>query len=256
MDQEELSAASKHFDCVSLLSDIKPGDFVTYRYSLYPFAQDQEREILNIGATPINTFNQHRYVADLENYVIDLGTLTPLTWNRIQDIPEIGPFIVKGETNSRKSSWKKHMFAQNKAEAIEVYGLLCDDALICQQKIFVRQYVPLVTYTYGIGGVPITEEYRFFAAFGKIIAGGYYWQNYVDDLDFVPDYKQVPEDFLNKVLNLIDNKINFVVIDIARTQAGEWIVIELNDGCQSGLSCIDPESLYQNLKKSIIHKGL
>ncbi len=256
MDLEELEAASKHFECVSLLSDIEPGDFVTYRYSLYPFALDQEREILNIGAVPINTYGQHKYAADLQNYVQDLKELTPKTWDRIQDIPDVGPFILKGETNSRKSSWSKNMFAPTKADAIDVYGRLCDDALICQQKIFIRQYVPLVTYAIGIGGVPITEEYRFFAAFGEIIAGGYYWQNYVDDLGFVPNPDSVPREFLAEVLNRIGNQINFVVIDVARTQDGNWIVIELNDGCQSGTSCVDLDTLYSGLKSILIKRGI
>lgn len=256
MDSEELEAASKHFECVPLLTDINEGDFVIYRYSLFPFALDQEREILNIGAKPINTYGQHKYVADLQNYVYDLKELTPKTWDRIQDIPETGPFILKGETNSRKFNWKKDMFAANKQEAITIYGRLCDDSLIGQQNIFIRKYVPLVTYLEGIGGIPVTEEYRFFAAYGEILCGGYYWQNYVDDLDIQPNANNVPREFLQKVLDRIGKQINFVVIDIARTQDGNWIVIELNDGSSSGLSCINPEDLYKHLKEVLVKKGL
>src|SRR5271165_4413497 len=110
MEDAELEAASKHFECVSLLTDINEGDFVIYRYSLFPFPLDQEKEIINVGAKSINTYNQHRYAADLQNYVYDLKELTPRTWDRLQDIPEIGPFILKGETNSRKSNWGRDMF--------------------------------------------------------------------------------------------------------------------------------------------------
>ncbi len=256
MDTEELEAASKHFECVPLLTDINEGDFVIYRYSLYPFALDQEREILNIGAKPINSYGQHKYAADLQNYVYDLKELTPRTWDRIKDIPETGPFILKGETNSRKSNWKRDMFALTKKDAIEIHGRLCDDSLIGQQKIFVREYVPLNFYLEGIGGIPVTEEYRFFAAYGEVLCGGYYWQNYVDDLSVKPNSDDVPREFLQKVLDRIGNKINFVVIDVARTQNGDWVVIELNDACQSGLSCIDPNVLYSRLKEVLIKKGL
>jgi len=41
------------------------------------------------------------------------------------------------------------------------------------------------------------------------------------------------------------------VVDVARTESGEWIVIELNDGQQSGLSDNDPDQLYSNMKKML-----
>ena len=131
---------------MTLLTDLREDDFVIYRYSLYPFPKDQEREIINIGAKAINTFHQHKYAADLEYYIHDLKELTPYTWTNLIDLPEEGPFILKGETNSRKSSWSKDMFAATKKDASEVYSRLCADSLIGQQKIFIRQYVPLVTY--------------------------------------------------------------------------------------------------------------
>lgn len=38
------------------------------------------------------------------------------------------------------------------------------------------------------------------------------------------------------------------MIDVAQTESGDWIVIELNDGQMSGLSENNPEILYKNLK--------
>jgi len=249
MDENELNCAQKYFECVDLLSDINENDFVIPRYSLYPFPKDQEREVLNIGAKLINSYSQHLFVADLQNYVESLKDLTPKTWNRLQDLPDNTSFVLKGETNSKKSNWNKNMFASNKQEAGEVYSRLCDDALIGQQKIYIREYVPLITYFTGIGGVPITKEFRFFIAYGQVISGAYYWQNYAEEFDVIPSINEVPKEFLQKVINRIGDKINFYVIDVAQTQSGEWIVIELNDGCQSGLSCNDPEVLYSSLAR-------
>lgn len=251
MDASELSAACKYFKCTNLLSSLQKDDFVIYRYSLFPFPLDQEKEIINIGATPINTFYQHRYVADLGNYYLDLKKFTPETWDRLEDIPEDGPFILKGETNSRKSNWKRDMFALNKKEAIEIHSRLCDDSLIGQQKIYIRRYVPLITYLTGIGGMPITKEFRFFVAYKQIISGAYYWQNYADELDVVPDANEVPQDFLNKIINIVGENINFFVMDVAQTSSGEWILIELNDGSCSGLSMNSPDRLYSNLKSAL-----
>lgn len=40
-------------------------------------------------------------------------------------------------------------------------------------------------------------------------------------------------------------------MDIAQKEDGGWVVVELNDGSMSGLSCIDPDELYNNLLKEI-----
>lgn len=249
MDKEEYEAASKHFLRTSLLTDIKKGDFVIPRYSLFPFAADQLREIESVGARAINDYSQFLYTADLQNWAYDLEGLTPKTWDRLEDLPEIGPFVLKGETNSRKSNWNRDMYATTKVEAIQVHSRLCDDTLIGQQKIYIRQYVPLVSYLTGIGGIPISKEFRFFVAYGQVICGAYYWQNYAADLETIPSVKEVPAKFLQQVIDRIGDRNNFYVMDVAQAQNGEWLVIEINAGEQSGLSCIEPEALYSGLNQ-------
>ena len=255
-ETDELSVAKNHFLCTNRRPDIKNGDLVIGRYSLLPFYSDQAKDIEYVGAKLINDYNQHLYVADLQNYVADLQEMTPRTWSNLQDIPDKGPFVLKGETNSRKSNWKTDMFAEDKTAAIQVYNRLTNDSLIGYQNIYIRQFVPLVTYMDGINGMPVTEEYRFFVAFGQVISGGFYWQNYVDDLPKVPSHYEVPQDFLQKVIDRIGNSCNFYTIDVGRLQDGNWTVIELNDGQQAGLSCNRPKDLYENLFKVLIEKGI
>lgn len=253
-DSDKKLAAQKHFDItydLSYLSSCVKNTLVIPRYSLCPFVKDQIDEISLHGCKPIDNYNSYLYVADLINYVADLKDLTPKTYDRLEHLPDNGPFILKGETNSRKNFWKTMMFAQTKKDAIQVHSRLCADSLISEQKIYIREYVPLVTYFEGIGGIPITKEFRFFIYKNKVVASGFYWQNYADDLDQVPSPEEVPESFLNKVISIVSPNVNFFVVDIAQTQSGEWIVIELNSGCQSGISCIDPEVLYRNLAQII-----
>lgn len=85
----------------------------------------------------------------------------------------------------------------------------------------------------------------------QLLCGEYYWQNYIDDLPEKPDEKEVPRPFLQEVINRVGNKSNFYTIDVGQTLQGDWIVIELNEGQQSGLSCNDPEKLYFNLHNSL-----
>jgi hypothetical protein len=143
------------------------------------------------------------------------------------------------------------MFAADKKSAIEVYGRLMDDGLIGQQNIYIRRYEPMLTYMEGINGMPITKEFRFFVAYRQILSGGYYWQNYVDDLPERPDPDDIPREFLQEVIDRVGDQSNFYTIDVGVSISGKPFVVELNDGQFSGLSCNDPFELYKNLDKAI-----
>ncbi len=247
----EYESAKDYFTVTKTRMSLKKDDLVIGRYSVLPFYELQEYDINYVGAKLINSYKQHNYIADLLNYVNDLKDLTPQTWTTLHDLPDNCSFVLKGKTNSKKHDWKNSMFAENKKAAIEIYSSLCDDSLIGTQDIYIRKFIPLKTYFKGIKGLPITKEFRFFVCYGQIVCGAYYWSNYVDDLPEVPDINEVPKEFLNKAISIVGDNANFYVLDVAQTDSGEWIVIELNDGQMSGLSCNDPNVLYKNLKNIV-----
>jgi len=250
-EREELSEAHQFFECTNRRPEIQEGDLVIGRYSLWPFYADQAKDIEFVGAKLINNYQQHRYISDLQNWVVDLRELTPRTWRSLEDLPEKGPFVLKGETNSRKSNWKRDMYAPDKKAAIEIYSRLMDDSLIGQQQIYIRRYEPMVTYMEGVNGMPITKEFRFFVAYKRILSGAFYWQNYVDQLDEVPSATEVPQDFLYEVIDRVGDQSNFYTIDVGISISGRPFVVELNEGQQAGLSCNDPFTLYKNLDRAI-----
>ncbi len=250
----EAESAQKYFRCTKTRMEIKPGDLVIPRYSILPFYKEQEFDINYIGAKLINTYNQHLYVADMQNWIEDLKDITPKTWYNVSDIPEIGPFVLKGETNSKKHYWKSLMFAPDKAKAIEISGKLYSDSMLQYQNIYVREYIPLKTYMIGLQDLPITKEFRFFFYKYKLLSGGYYWSSHSEELkeqNIYPDYNEVPISFLNKIAEKVKDNINFWVVDVAQTESNEWIVIELNDGTMSGSSDNSPEFLYKNLSLAL-----
>lgn len=250
MDDLELQAAQRHFVTFSSRTSIGGNELVIGRYSVLPYYKELETDIGYKGAKLINSHQQHRYVADLWNYVDDLNELTFKTWN-VKDlgaVPSGIPLVLKGETNSRKDLWKTHMYAKDKKDAVEVYLNLSRDNLIGQQEIYVREYVPLVKLIDDPYGAPVTLEFRFFVAYGEVVSSGFYWSSHVDELESVPSPSQVPQEFIQKVIDRVKDKVNFFVMDVAKTQSGDWIVVELNDGQMSGLSENDPNVLYKNLK--------
>lgn len=252
-DQEKDDAES-FFKIETQRSAVQPGSLVIGRYSVLPFYKELYNDLIFNGSKLINSPAQHEYIADLQNWILDLEGFTPKTWDKLENLPEEGPFILKGQTNSKKYQWNTHMFASNKKEAIEVYCKLSDDGLIGTQKIYIREYVPLHTYMINISGNPITKEFRFFVCCEEIVAGGYYWSSHVDQLDNIPSIEEVPKNFLKEVIDRIGDSSYFYVIDVAQTASGEWIVVELNEGQFSGISEIKPKQLYSNLKSILDSK--
>jgi len=144
------------------------------------------------------------------------------------------------------------MFAETRQDIREVLNNLLDDSLIQHQDIYVREFVPFKNY--GIDqftGAPITKEFRCFFYKERCLAKGFYWVQHVDDLGVVPDPNEIPEEFLNTISKTISKNINFYVVDVAQKEDGSWVIVELNDAQQSGLSCVDPIELYSNLAKAL-----
>lgn len=260
--QAELAAARPHFDLTNTRMSIKRDDLVIGRYSVLPYYQEQARDINVVGAQLINSYDQHMYVADLRRWYEDLreptsdgAMLTPKTWfdsrAMIEDASYDGPYIVKGITNSRKDMWFTHMFAQTKADAMEVAVRLQQDTLISQQPIVFRQYVPLKEYDKSVLGAPIAYEWRFFFAYGELLCGAWYWSSYIDENKPVPPVERVPYAFLGEVNKRIRDKVNFVVVDVAETIDGEFMVVELNDGQMSGPSENNLDLLYKRLRQVV-----
>lgn len=257
-EERELEVAEKHFTVIRSRSNpVGANRLCVGRYAVLPLYQELVDDLAFQGSSLINSYAQHRYVADLRNWVEDefLGTLTPKTWYRAEDVPqgEVGPFVVKGETNSRKADWRSHMYCPDRASISDRVWRLETDGLIGsgQQKIYVRKFEPFKRLLTGINDLPVTLEFRFFAVYGEVLCGAYYWSNYVDDLPEVPQVDPETLAFAKEVAAYLKDKIPFVVIDVAIDDNGRRRIVELNDGQFSGLSENTAESLYSSLANKL-----
>ncbi len=262
--QEELKAMATHFPLITTSRmAIREGELVIPRYSCLPFYEEQEFDMILAGAKLINTYEDFSFIADIGAWSQYLEGLTPRTWALTGEfskgtnaLPEHTSFVLKGATNSMKRLWSTHMFAKDKSAVPIVLNRLMDDSLISQQTIYAREYVPLKQVSEGLNGLPITLEFRFFVVYGQLISGAFYWSSHVSDLKDIPNPEQVPRDFIDKVIKKISSVChnNFYTIDVAITESGEPIVIELNSGEMSGLSENNPDTLYRRLREVIDDK--
>ncbi len=245
-EEEEFSTASSLIENVyEYRSQIPKDNLVFARYSVLPFYVELEKELKLKNSRLVNSYDQHCYIADIERWYNDIKEYTPETWFTWADLDE-GQFVVKGRTNSRKFQWDTSMFADGRTQLLEVINNLLKDDLISNQGLCIRKYIPLVTYEIGINGMRFTNEWRMFFYKEDLIDYGFYWSCYDGDRpsDIAPEGKRIAQE----VASIISKHTNFFVVDMAETESGEWIVIEINDGQMSGLSDIDPVSFYVNLK--------
>lgn len=254
LDQEqELAVCSKYFDTIRFRTELltRNPSLVIPRFSALPYYRELYADLIALECKPINTPKQFNWIADFQWYE-QLSAYTFKTWTDLDfyEAPKNLAFVVKGRTNSRKTQWNTKCFAYNKQRALEIAGELANDPLIGPQGILYREYCPLVTYqTDEIYGLPYTNEWRVFYLYGQRIAHGYYW-DCADKTDY--ELPNSALDFADKIAKIAAQENNFFCLDIAEKQSGGWVLVEINAGEQAGLSCIDSETFYSNLKLRLI----
>lgn len=260
-EEDELRVATASFPVYRYRTEVPAGSLVVGRYANLPYHRELEQDIQNLGSRLINTTAEHNYVANFDYYE-DLADVTFPTWFRAEEIPfsvRNKPLIVKGRTNSRKQSWGQLMYAPDFVTAGRIAAELRCDGLLGQQGIIFRQYEPLEAFEISaISGLPFANEWRIFYYKGTRLAHGYYWSG-IEDWSLVdkalPDFEAHGLPFADAVAQRLADKIPFVVIDVAKTAAGVWRVVELNDGCQAGLNdSVPADTLYANLRQCLNRK--
>lgn len=257
----ELQSAAAHLPVVELRSRVPPQSLVIGRYSCLPYYHELEQDLAANGSWLINDSFEHDYIARFD-YYYDIAAHTFPTWFAFAEVPlerRNRPLVVKGRTNSRKLQWNTHMYAPDFPSALRLGQELMNDPFIGPQGLIIREYVPLETFELGLNEVPITNEWRLFFYREQLLAYGYYWA-LIDDLRPVeaatPDFLAQGIPFAQTVAAILSEHTNFFVLDIAKTAAGEWKVVEVNDGQQSGLNGFVPaETLYRALAEVLAGPG-
>jgi len=251
----EDAAAREFFPVVNTLDQVPAGRLVVGRYALQPFYAEVERELGQRGSWLLNSYEQHRFASDLGLWSEALGDQTFPTWSDLGEVPAGQPLVVKGETNSRKHDWEGSFYAPDREAAAHIAARLEEDPLLAGQQLYFRAYTPLRELLPSTGGrLPIVEEYRFFVLAGRVLASGFYWGWFQESLvkrGERLDPALVPAEFLEQAIGKIGSHCAFYTIDVARTAAGDWVVVDLNDGSASGLASIPPRDFYRALRAAL-----
>lgn len=252
----ELEAAQAAFGadmCGFNVNEIPPGSLVVPRWRALPFGRELEAEVTSGGSTLVNSYHEHRLVANLFNYVQVLEGLTAPAYriDELAYLPE-GAYFLKGETNSLKNDWFGSAYAPTKRAVIDVASRISKDGLVGSQELVIRPFRSYRKLCEAVDGRPVFNERRVFTYRGEVLSDGFYWSSFVDDVGEVsPLIEGEFERTLGAALERLRDHTPFVVIDMAEFEDGSWEVVELNDGSMSGLSENDPSVLWTNFVNAI-----
>lgn len=233
----------------SNLAVIPAGSLVIPRFRMLPFGKELEQEVLTLGSRLINTYRQHRAIADLSTWIGLLDGLTPPAY-RVDEIPRIpdGEYFVKGETNSLKHRWFEACYAPNKAALLDVIRANYADSTVGSQELYIRPFQRYRQVATAVDGRPVFNELRVFVYRGHVVSRGVYWSNHEAALAVKPLDQSKLETALADATARTEHLADFYVIDLAEYPDGSWGVVELNDGVMAGLSANDPKLLWSKLK--------
>jgi hypothetical protein len=242
----ELTRAAKHFPIEESRMSCRDR-LVVGRYSVEPFYDELDRDLRLVGSRLINSYPEHLWITSFA-YYRELKDYTPETWDdeSIHLCAHRGPFVVKGKMSSKKHNWNTLMFAPTKRAALDLADRLKEDGDLREQGVVYRKYVPLKTYQVSHNGLPYANEWRFFYLKNERLGYGYYWSQ----ADCVQQAELKPEAIAlaDHVASIAAQHVNFFSLDVAETESGEWILIELNDGQMAVPSEIDLDELYGRLR--------
>lgn len=254
-DSVEIEAAKQAgFNVIFRRTDCKPG-LVISRYSCLPYFKELEEDLKVLGANLINSYSQHKYIADFE-YYHDIEEFTAKTYFALdhieQPIKKGQKFVLKGKTNSKKQKWNTLMLAEGWSEVVRIYCELSSDELIGPQGVIIREYLPLKQLGKSdITGIPFTNEHRVWFLGSKMLHHSYYWSIAPDEVISSANINLAGKELAQKVANIISKRVNFFVLDIAEKEDGSWCLIEVNDGQCSGLPFDSDILMYSRLAEEL-----
>jgi hypothetical protein len=208
-------------------------------------------ELLRSGIRLVHTPEEHLRCSDLSYWYPLIDDLTPrsIWFDEPPESDEVGrtlgwPVFVKGarQTSRHRRSLSIIDGPDAFSAAMAAYQ---NDPILRWQRVVCREFVPLrLVEDQTSDRIPSSFEFRTFWWQGELVGfGPYWWQGlrYLASDEERESGLSVAREVASRL------NITFLVVDIAQTLDGRWIVIECNDGQESGYAGVSPLGLWQNL---------
>ncbi len=222
------------------------------RVGAIPDYADYHRGWLERGVRLIHDPDQHRRASELPGWYPLIEDLTPRSvWFAEPppaDVVEAAlgwPIFMKG---SRQTSGHRKSLAivdgpDAYRRAIAAYA---QDAILHWQELVCRRFVPLRPVGDDEVGdrVPTSFELRSFWWRGELVGFGRYWWE-GRGYDVTPAERRAAIALGAEAARRVD--VPFLVVDLAQDVDGNWLVIECNDGQESGHAGVSALGMWQRI---------
>lgn len=201
------------------------------------------------GLRLVNSPAEHDRASELEHWYPLIAGMTPrtLVFDSLPPADDIErhfvwPVFMKGSRQTSKHDPDLAIIRSRDHYDVATLAYQ-NDPILHWQKPVIREFVPLMPTPGRVAGkVPPSVEYRSFWWHGKCVGWGPYWYQ-------VAAYacRDVGTGLAlaGQAARRVD--VPFLVVDIAQTLAGDWIVIECNDAQESGYAGVAPVALWQRV---------
>jgi ATP-grasp domain, R2K clade family 3 len=201
------------------------------------------------GIFLVHSPEQHLLASELSHWYPLLEGLTPKSfW--FSDPPDfevveqnIGlPLFLKGsrQTSRHNAALSIIRSAEEYYRAIEIYK---EDPILRWQNLVCREFVQLRPVpSEATEKIPASFEFRSFWWRSRCVGVGQYWST---SYQWTQQEEQTALAIAQKAALRLN--LPFVVIDVAQTISGDWIVIECNDAQECGYAAIFPFQLWHSM---------
>jgi hypothetical protein len=154
------------------------------------------------------------------------------------------PVFIKGARQTSKHQ-KSLSIIEDSEAFLRLQKQYANDPILHWQAVVCREYVPLRPVKGASDDtIPPSFEFRTFWWNGTCVGAGRYWFQ-APPYDWTPQEKHAALALAKEAALRVD--VPFLVVDVAQTIEGQWIVIECNDGQESGYAGISPFALWKNV---------
>ncbi len=203
------------------------------------------------GVELIHTPEEYRRTSELPVWYPLIDDLTPRSvWfeqlppaDQIEDQFD-WPVFLKGERQTSRHQ-RRLSIIESRRQFEEVMSEWQRDPILAWQRVVCREYVPLrrIDTIDTSHNMPRSFEFRSFWWNNRCVGIGEYWvaEHYKPTDDEMVELLKTAQAAVDRI------DVTFLVVDVAQTAEGDWIVIEVNDGQDSGYGGVPRRAMWQHI---------